>query len=77
MPPDFDPVIDSPRYGATNVVALQKENGEQYVVLYDNESIDEALRVLGKHASDPELSFNWYDAAYLSKKIRELEAQAV
>ena len=30
------------------------------------------LRTLGRYAADPELSFSWYDAAIMSKKIREL-----
>jgi hypothetical protein len=28
------------------------------------------LRVLGRFASNPELSFTWYDAAVLSQKVR-------
>ena len=32
------------------------------------------LRVLGRYASNPDLSFTWYDAAVLSQKIRQ-EAQ--
>ncbi len=35
----------------------------------------EALRMLGRHASNPELSFSWYDAAVLSQKIRQEERQ--
>ena len=31
----------------------------------------ETLRVLGRYASNPELSFTWYDAAVLSQKIRQ------
>jgi hypothetical protein len=29
------------------------------------------LRTLGRFASNPELSFTWYDAAVLSQKIRQ------
>jgi len=29
------------------------------------------LRLLGRYASNPELSFSWYDAAVLSQKIRQ------
>jgi hypothetical protein len=39
--------------------------------LYDDESRAETLRVLGRFASNPELSFTWYDAAVLSQKIRQ------
>ena len=53
-----------------NVLALVK-GVERYVFLYDDSSRAEALRVLGRYASNPELSFTWYDAAVLSQKIRQ------
>lgn len=52
-----------------NVLALVKGE-ERYVFLYDDASRAETLRVLGRFASNPELSFTWYDAAVLSQKIR-------
>ena len=52
-----------------NVLALVKGT-ERYVFLYDDSSRAETLRVLGRYASNPELSFTWYDAAVLSQKIR-------
>ena len=57
-------------YKPINVLALVKGN-ERYVFLYDDESRAECLRVLGRFASNPELSFTWYDAAVLSQKIRQ------
>jgi hypothetical protein len=53
-----------------NVLALIK-GSERYVFLYDDASRAEALRVLGRFASNPELSFTWYDAAVLSQRIRQ------
>ena len=53
-----------------NVLALVK-GSERYVFLYDDESRAETLRVLGRYASNPDLSFTWYDAAVLSQKIRQ------
>ena len=53
-----------------NVLALVK-GAERYVFLYDDSSRAEALRVLGRYASNPDLSFTWYDAAVLSQKIRQ------
>lgn len=53
-----------------NVLALVK-GMERYVFLYDDSSRAETLRVLGRFASNPKLSFTWYDAAVLSQKIRE------
>jgi hypothetical protein len=58
-----------------NVLALVKQN-ERYVFLYDDASRAETLRVLGRYASNPELSFTWYDAAVLSQKIREESKKA-
>ncbi|NIL96273.1 MAG: hypothetical protein GTO53_02815 [Planctomycetales bacterium] len=56
-----------------NVLALVKGE-ERYVFLFDDDSRAATLRVLGRYASNPELSFTWYDAAVLSQKIRQ-EAQ--
>ncbi len=56
-----------------NVLALVK-GSERYVFLYDDSSRAETLRVLGRFASNADLSFTWYDAAVLSQKIRQ-EAQ--
>ena len=53
-----------------NVVALVKGE-ERYVFLYDETSRAEALRTLGRFASNPDLSFSWYDAAVLSQRIRQ------
>ena len=54
-----------------NVLALVKGE-ERYVFLYDDTNRTETLRMLGRFAADPQLSFSWYDAALLSKKIREM-----
>jgi hypothetical protein len=54
-----------------NVLAMIKGE-EKYVFLYSEENRIEMLRTLGRYAADPELSFSWYDAAIMSKKIREL-----
>jgi hypothetical protein len=53
-----------------NVLALVK-GAERYVFLYDDSSRAETLRTLGRYASNPELSFTWYDAAVLSQRIRQ------
>ena len=53
-----------------NVLALVK-GSERYVFLYDDSSRAETLRTLGRYASNPDLSFTWYDAAVLSQKIRQ------
>jgi hypothetical protein len=58
-----------------NVLALVK-GAERYVFLYDDASRAETLRVLGRFAANPELSFTWYDAAVLSQKIRQESSKA-
>lgn len=54
-----------------NILALVKGE-ERYVFLYDDHNRVETLRLLGRYAADPQLSFTWYDAAVMSKKIREM-----
>ena len=53
-----------------NVLALVK-GSERYIFLFDDEHRSDTLRTLGRFASNPELSFTWYDAAVLSQKIRQ------
>lgn len=52
------------------VIALVKGE-ERYVFMYNENNRAETLRLLGRYASNPELSFTWYDAAVLSQKIRQ------
>ena len=59
-----------------NVLALVK-GVERYIFLYDDESRAETLRILGRYALNPELSFNWYDAATLSQTIRQKEQKPI
>ena len=58
-----------------NVLALVK-GAERYVFLYNDASRAATLRVLGRFASNPDLSFSWFDAAVLSQKIRQDSQQA-
>ena len=47
--------------------------GEAFMFFYRVDQIAEVLRVIGRYASDPELSLSWYDAARLSHEIRRRE----
>lgn len=58
-----------------NVLALVK-GSERYIFLFDDEHRSDALRTLGRFASNPDLSFTWYDAAVLSQKIRQTAERA-
>jgi hypothetical protein len=53
-----------------NVLALVKGE-ERYIFLYDDAHRSDCLRQLGRFASNPELSFTWFDAAVLSQKVRQ------
>lgn len=53
-----------------NVLALVKGR-ERYVILYTDAQRGEAMRTLGRWASDPGLAFTFYDAAVLGGKIRK------
>lgn len=55
--------------GDIDILALVKGE-ERYVFMFDAEHRAEALRTLGRFASNPDLSFSWYDAAVMSQKIR-------
>ena len=58
-------------HGDVNCVAIVKDD-ERYIFLFTDDNRTETLRQLGRFASNPELSFTWYDAAILSQKIRRL-----
>ena len=58
------------------VLALVKGE-ERYLFLYNDATKSEVLRTLGKFASNPELSFNWYDAAVLGQKVRVAKSSPV
>lgn len=53
-----------------NVLALVKGD-ERFIFLFDDANRDETLRQLARFAADPEIDFSWYDAAMLSRKIRD------
>lgn len=57
--------------GEVSVVALVRGE-EQYIFMFNEANRTETLRMLGRYAADPNLSFTWYDAAILSQRIREL-----
>ena len=50
-----------------NVLALVKGE-EKYIFLFNDQNRKTTLRQLGRYASNPDLSFTWYDAAVMSQK---------
>jgi len=61
--------------GEINVLALVKGE-ERYIFLFDDSKRAETLRMFGRYASNPELSFTWYDAAVLSQKLRQATSKS-
>lgn len=59
---------------AVNVLALVRD-GQRYVFLYDDNSVETVLEKLAECAADPELDFTWYDAATLSQRVRDLQEE--
>jgi hypothetical protein len=57
-------------FTALNVLRFVK-GGETYVFTFDDANRHATLRQIAKDAANPELSLSWYDAAVLSKKVRE------
>lgn len=57
-----------------HVLSLVKDD-ERYIFLYDESSRAETLRRIGHFASNPELSFTWFDAAVLSQRVKEEAAK--
>jgi len=56
-----------------NVLALSKGT-ERYLFLFSDKNRTEFFHTIARFASDPELSFTWYDAAVLSQKIRQQDS---
>ena len=55
--------------GEVNIVAVIKGR-ERYVFMFEDKYKSEALRVIGKFAENPDLSFSWFDAAAAACKVR-------
>ena len=52
-------------------IIIYQRGPERYVLLFDDEHQDDALRTLGRWACNPGLSFDWFDAVKLSVGIKE------
>ena len=52
------------------LIILQNGN-EHWVFTYRDSTRRQLLRQLGKMAADPELKFNWWDCALVSKRVKE------
>lgn len=59
----------------TVTYAIYPKDGHKYVLPFTSDYKAEALRTLGRWASNPELSFTWWDAAKMSSEIRNQSKQ--
>lgn len=64
------------RITKTKTVAIVKGT-ERYVFVFDDAHRGECLRMLGKFASNHELSFDWYDAARLAAAVRKRDSKGL
>jgi hypothetical protein len=55
---------------AINILRFIKD-GHRYIFKYTDANRDETLRQIALFAASEGLNLNWYDAAKLSKKIRQ------
>ena len=61
------------RHGARprHAIGLVKPTGEVFLWIYDPTEIHVLLQALGRAAENPDLDFEWRDAAILAAKSRE------
>ncbi|GAB5439846.1 MAG: hypothetical protein Fues2KO_01950 [Fuerstiella sp.] len=59
---------------SVNLLAMVRDE-HRFVFLYDDRSIDSLLATLSDFAADPELEFNWHDAAVLAQRVRNMIQQ--
>ena len=57
-------------------VVVYRSNEEVYAWSFCDHQVAAILRSIGLLASNPELDFDWYDAAVVSKEIRERATEA-
>jgi hypothetical protein len=56
----------------SRTIPHRKPNGELYLFVYDDSTKPELLRTLARWASDPGLSFDWWDGAKVCMKLQEI-----
>ncbi len=56
-----------------DIYILTLVKGQQrYLILFNESRKAEALRTMGRWATNPQLDFTWYDAACLSRSLRNM-----
>lgn len=62
---------------ADELHVLMLEKGcERYIFSWTIPNTEAVLQAMGRFASNPELSFSWYDAAVLCQRVRQKACEA-
>lgn len=72
MPTDRDAIINRCNELDPLITAGRVKNGQTYLFRFRLSQCNEALRSIGHLAGSQDSDFSWYDAALVSKQIREL-----
>ena len=56
-------------------VIYERDDGETFILLFDTPYQCKAHQALGRWASNPDLNFDWYDAARMSIRVAECVEQ--
>ena len=56
-------------------VIYQRDDGEVFILLFDTPCQYKAHQTLGRWASNPDLDFDWYDAARMSERVAKCVEQ--
>ena len=57
-----------------NVLALFK-GSERFIFVYDDDSRGAVIDEIRNQAADPAVAINWFDAAVLTERVRNQEAE--
>lgn len=53
-------------------LGLLKTDGEQYLYIFNDESMSQVCKAITSDAMDPDLSLSWFDASCLMRQIRDI-----
>jgi hypothetical protein len=59
------------RWVEDSYLLCYQKGDEYYIVLFTNEYANDALAQFGRWAMQKDLSFTWYDAAFMSNAVHE------
>lgn len=63
--------ITEPTADVVHILVRKREDGEMFAIVFPASRKADAIREMGRMASNPELAFTWHDAAVMATKARE------